>query len=392
MLKPSEPVPTDAIGALRGVRYWLSMWFGVVVLIGVLDALHRYLNDVANGVASAAFGPKLVEEMTGSLSFGVLVPLLIVAFRRIRRLPDRWRRLACHALLLCVISALHTSFMWGSRIALFRWLGYGHYDYGMMSWRYLMEFPSDVFYYLLLAFVLWLADRYRQAQARELRAVQLESALSEARLDALRLQLNPHFLFNTLNAVSSIMYERPRVADEMLARIGELLRATLGAREQEHALTDEWTLLELYLDIQRARFGDQLVVRMVADASLGAARVPFLVLQPIVENAIEHGGGDAVRRVDVKAERCGQRLELSVRDGGQGAASSTHRGHGIGLSNIEARLRHLYGDAAGLRLERSEGHGTCVSLWLPYAEDRPAWVGSVRGSSARVGPARSGPA
>jgi two-component system, LytTR family, sensor kinase len=371
MLKPAEPLQTDDIGALRGVRYWLSMWFGVVVLIGVLDALHRYLNDVANGVPSA-FGPHLIEEMTGSLSFGVLVPLLIAAFRRIRRMPGRWRQLACHVLLLCVVSVLHTSLMWGSRIALFRWFGYGAYDYGMMSWRYLMEFPSDVFYYLLLAFVLWLADRYRQAQQRELRAVQLESALSEARLDALRLQLNPHFLFNTLNAVSSIMYERPRVADEMLARIGELLRATLGAREQEHALADEWKLLALYLDIQRARFGDQLVVDIATEPSLASARVPFLVLQPIVENAIEHGGGQSVRRVEVKAERRDQLLELSVRDGGHGEGGRTHRGHGIGLSNIEARLRHLYGDAAGLRLERGEGQGACVLLWLPYAEGHRA--------------------
>ncbi|HTV85434.1 MAG TPA: histidine kinase [Dyella sp.] len=370
MRKPAPTLWTDDTGALGGVRYWLSMWFGVVVLIGVLNALHRYLNDVSNGVASAAFGPHLIEEMTGSLSFGVLVPLLIAAFRRIRTMSGRWRHLACHALLLCLVSVLHTSLMWGSRIALFGLFGYGDYDYGRMSWRYLMEFPSDVFYYLLLAFVLWLGDRYRQAQQRELRAVQLESALSEARLDALRLQLNPHFLFNTLNAVSSIMYERPRVADEMLARIGELLRATLGTRGQEHALADERKLLELYLDIQRARFGDGLTVRIETEPSLGAARVPCLVLQPIVENAIEHGGVDAVRYVEVKAERCDRRLELSVRDGGRGEGASTHRGHGIGLSNIEARLKHLYGDAAGLRLERRDGQGTCVSLWLPYAEDR----------------------
>jgi two-component system, LytTR family, sensor kinase len=368
MLKPSENIRIDDIGAPRRIRFWLAIWFGVVVLIGVLNTLHRYLNDVADRIPTT-FGPHVIEEMTGSLSFGFLVPLLVVALRGVNSLPDRWLRWVCHVVLLCVLSVLHTSLMWGSRIALFRLFGYGDYDYGVMSWRYLMEFPSDVFYYLLLAFVLWLADRYRQAQKRELRAVQLESALSEARLDALRLQLNPHFLFNTLNAVSSIMYEQPRVADEMLARIGDLLRATLGAREQEHALAEEWKLLGLYLDIQKARFGDQLVVNIESDASLGSARVPFLVLQPIVENAIEHGGGNAVRLVDVKAERRDRRLELSVRDAGQGGAESTHRGHGIGLSNIEARLTHLYGDAAGLRLERTEGQGTCVSLWLPYTEN-----------------------
>lgn len=361
----------DATGVVHRVRFWLAIWLGIVVVIGILDALHRYLNDVADRVP-VSFGPKLVEEMTGSLSFGMLLPLLVVALRHIHTLPNRWRRYVSHALLLVVLSLLHTSLMWGSRLALFQLFGFGHYDYGVMSWRYLMEFPSDVFYYSLVASVLWLIDRYRESQKRELRAAQLESALSEARLDALRLQLNPHFLFNTLNAVSAIMYDRPRVADEMLARIGDLLRATLGAREQEHTLAEEWRLLGLYLDIQRSRFGEQLVVTIESAPSLGTARVPFLVLQPIVENAIEHAGAANIRCVDVKAIQNEQRLELYVRDSGQGGAESTHRGHGIGLSNIEARLRHLYGDAAGLRFERSEKDGTCVLLWLPYREGQTA--------------------
>ena len=373
MLKLPESVERDGVGTPYRPRVWLAIWLGIVVLIGILDALHRYLNDVADRVP-VRFGPKLVEEMTGSLSFGVLLPLLIAALRRIRKLPGRWRRYACHALLLVVLSVLHTSLMWGSRLALFQLFGYGHYDYGVMSWRYLMEFPSDVFYYLLVAGVLWLIDRYREAQQRELRAVQLESALSEARLDALRLQLNPHFLFNTLNAVSAIMYEQPRVADEMLSRIGDLLRATLRATEQEHSLAEEWRLLGLYLDIQRARFGDELAVSIESAPMLDAARVPFLLLQPIVENAIEHAGGAALRRVDIKAARNGERLELYVRDSARAQMQPevTHRGHGIGLSNSGARLEHLYGDAAGFRLERSETEGACVFVWLPYSEGRSA--------------------
>ena len=361
--------PTNArTGPRTGM--WVALWFGVVTLIGLLNAAHRYLNNVANGV-HALFAVNLIEELTGSLSFGLLLPLLFAALRRIRQVASRWQRYACHILLLVVLSALHTSLTWGSRVPLFRLAGLGDYDYGVMSWRYLMEFPSDVFYYSLVAVVLWLIDRYRAGQQRELRAAQLESALSEARLDALRLQLNPHFLFNTLNAISSIMYERPRVADEMLAHVGELLRATLSAKTQEHALAEEWRLLALYLDIQHARFGNGLVVDIDADTALANARVPFLVLQPLVENAIEHAGGET-RRVGITAGRTEGRLEFCIRNAAPSIGERAHHGHGIGFSNIEARLQHLYGAGAGLVLEHRAGQGIEVRLWLPYREERHA--------------------
>lgn len=371
LLKSMKTMPSDDPGTRSRTVAWFSLWLGAAVLIGLLNALHRYLNNVADHVP-AIFGANLIEEMTGSLSFALMVPLLVVALRRMRDMQDRWARYGCHLLLLVALSVAHTSLMWGSRVALFRMAGLGSYEYGSMPWRYLMEFPSDVFYYLLFAAVLWLIDRYREGQQRALQAAQLESALSEARLDALRLQLNPHFLFNTLNAISAIMYERPRVADEMLARIGDLLRATLGAKRQEHALSEEWRLLQLYLDIQRARFDDQLMVSIESEPSLATAQVPFLVLQPIVENAIEHAGGGAVRQVEIKALQKDGQLQLCVRNACAGGGESTHRGHGIGLSNIEARLKHLYGDAAGLRLEHRESEGSSVLLWLPWREGRSA--------------------
>lgn len=346
--------------------FWLSAWFGVLVLIGCLNALHRYFNDVADRVP-VSLVPKLIEEMTGSFSFGVLLPLLIALLRRLRQIPGRWARYGCHALVLMALSLLHTSLMWGSRIVLFHLFGYGDYDYGVMSWRYVMEFPSDVFYYLLVALVLWLVDRYRVARKRELRAAQLETALSEARLDALRLQLNPHFLFNALNAVSSIMYEQPRVADEMLARIGELLRITLSTTEQEHSLQEEWRLLRLYLSIQQARFGDRLAIDIQADPSLDQARVPFLILQPVVENAIEHTGDAMPRQVELNASREGDTLQFCIRNRGSKQEARPHQGHGIGLSNTESRLQHLYGAAAGLRLQCMEEGGAQVLLWLPLA-------------------------
>lgn len=340
---------------------------GLCSAIGLLNANHFYLGEVANGL-SGNFLPQLVEELTGAWTAGALILLLIVTMRRIRPLPHRGQRYASHLIVLLGFSLAHTSLIWATRLMLFPALGLGHYDYGVMAWRYPMEFPSDVIIYTLTACVTWLADHYRVNRARELHAAQLESALADARLEALRLQLNPHFLFNALNAVSAIMYEQPRAADEMLARIGDLLRATLQAQTQEHRLADELQLLTLYLDIQRVRFGDRLQIRLDIAPGLDALQVPFLVLQPLVENAIEHAGGAACHRVDIHAvdihATAGRQLQVRVCNQ-NGPGGEAHRGHGIGLGNIMARLHHLYGDQAGLMLETIPDGGTQVRLWLP---------------------------
>ena len=332
------------------------IWVGLLVAIGLLRATNRYLVDVANHQPSL-FLPKLVEELTGALSFGAFLPVLFLVLRRMR-----WTWFN-HAATFIALSLGQTSLMIATRQVAFRLLDKADFAYRPSVWRYLMEMPTQLFFYVVIVAGVWLFDRYREGQARELRAAQLESALSEARLEALRLQLNPHFLFNTLNAVSEVMYERPRVADEMLSRIGELLRATLSATAQEHRLSDEWCLVSLYMDIQRVRFGDGLDAQVHGDPSLDELRVPFLLLQPLIENAIEHGGAGEQRQVRVEASREAGRLTLSVRDFGGGAG--THAGHGIGLGNVGARLRHLYGDEAGVRLDPVAAGGSVVTVWLP---------------------------
>lgn len=339
-------------------RYALVLWVLLLVAIGSLRALNRYLVGVAYS-HTAPILPLLLEELTGALSFGAFLPLVFHALRRLR--GRRWSWL-WHVLVFAGLSVAQTSLMIALRMLVFGLAGLPADDYAPTAWRYAMEVPTQLFFYAMIALGLWLFDRYREGRARELRAAQLESALSEAQLEALRLQLNPHFLFNTLNAVSELMYDRPAVADEMLSRIGALLRATLSASAQEHRLAEEWKLLALYMDIQRTRFGDGLDARVQGDASLDDLRIPFLLLQPLVENAIEHGGQGDRRLVRVEAERDAERLTLRVRDGGGGVARA---GHGIGLGNVGARLRHLYGDAAGVRLEAAPEGGSVVTVWLP---------------------------
>ncbi|MGO4703017.1 sensor histidine kinase [Dyella sp. 2RAB6] len=339
-------------------RYALALWVLLLVAIGAMRALNRYLVGVAYSHV-APIAPLLIEELTGALSFGAFLPPVFYALRWLRR--RRWR-LLWHAAVFAGLSVAQTSLMIALRLLVFGGMGLPADDYAPTVWRYVMEMPTQLFFYVLVAVGLWLFDRYRESRTRELRAAQLESALSEARLEALRLQLNPHFLFNTLNAVSELMYDRPAVADEMLSRIGALLRATLSAGAQEHRLADEWKLLALYMDIQRARFGDGLDADVNSDAALDDLRIPFLLLQPLVENAIEHGGQGDHRRVRVEAERDAERLTLRVRDGGGGVARA---GHGIGLGNVGARLQHLYGDKAGVRLEAMPEGGSVVTVWLP---------------------------
>ncbi|MCE5233496.1 MAG: histidine kinase [Mizugakiibacter sp.] len=357
----------DAAARARRRTFLLTLVV-VATAIGLLSFGHRALDDVTVG-HGGRFGTLLIEETTGAYTAALLL-LPVIAWARRHPLVrgTMLRALAAHAAGVVLFSLAHTSLLWASRSLVFALLGLGRYDYGDLPWRYAMELPNDVIIYALMIGLTWLADRLRVNRERELRAARLEAALAESRLDALRLQLAPHFLFNSLNAVAATMYDSPRAADEMLARLGDLLRATLASNPgNEHALAEELRLLELYLDIQRARFGARLEVRVDVPAELAAARVPFLLLQPLVENAIEHGAdpADGRARVVIGARRDGDALELGVRDHGAGPRASARGGHGIGLANTRARLAAMYGEAARFELAAAEGGGSVARVRLP---------------------------
>ncbi len=237
----------------------------------------------------------------------------------------------------------------------------------------------------------------RRAEAERLLAdrARLESQLSEARLSALRMQLNPHFLFNTLNAVSALVERDPAGVRTMIARLSSLLRRVLDADAgvQEVPLRDEAAFLSDYLDVQRVRFQDRLQVEEAWAPGTLDALVPPLVLQPLVENAVGHGVArieDGVGTVRLSAQRDGGRLVLAVQDNGPGLGPPTGDGlartagaSGVGLSNTRARLDGLYGAAAGLSLSAAPGGGVRAELWLPFR------TGSEGGAAADRIPAAS---
>ncbi len=230
----------------------------------------------------------------------------------------------------------------------------------------------DVLVYWSLVGVCQAITNFRSSQERERRAAELEARLTSAKLQALRMQINPHFLFNTLNSIAALVYVNPRAADEMLGDLGELLRRSLDSmEEQEIPLAQELEFIGAYLSIEQKRFGERLRLEQSVPDELMKALVPALILQPLVENAVRHGieprRGPGLISIEAKQED--KQLHLIVRDNGRGLPgadlnSSVRRG--IGLANTEARLRGLYGQDQSFSFGKAEPQGCQVDIHLPF--------------------------
>ena len=216
---------------------------------------------------------------------------------------------------------------------------------------------------------------YRRAQDRDHQALALTASLNQARLDALRLQLQPHFLFNTLNAISTLVHRAPHAADELIADLGGLLRASLENQDHEVPLAREIELLDRYLAIEQTRLGGRLLIVRDLDPAASAALVPTFLLQPLAENAIRHGLEPRTTRgtLTISARREGGDLHLSVTDDGVGLATPAARTarQGIGLSNSTERLRALHHGRARLALISLPEGGVRVEIVLPFLTERP---------------------
>jgi two-component system LytT family sensor kinase len=212
--------------------------------------------------------------------------------------------------------------------------------------------------------------RLEEATRLQAHAAQLQAQLATAQLAALRNQLNPHFLFNTLHAVSALVERDPRGVRKMISRLSDLLRHTLeGSHKQETPLEDELDLIRRYVEIMEVRFQGKLDVETELDEGMRRALVPSLLLQPIVENAIKHGVGDrtdsAMIKINVHKEA--DQLVIRVSDNGPGVSGNASPAEtGVGLSNTRARLKQLYGDAQSFTLTNSSGGGAVAEIRLPF--------------------------
>ena len=340
--------------------------------LGVLRLSSFYLDDLTRAM-TGTLPRRLLEESTGAVTALILFPLMVFAERRFPLTQGRWRRNSgAHVMAFSIFTVLHTTLMAVSRTTLSALLGMGSYDYGVMRVRYFMEASVDVIGYGMIIGVLTVLRVHRRLQLRELRAAAIERDVATARLEALSLRLQPHFLFNALNTISSTVYEDPAAADTMIGRLGDLLRHALRtSSRQETAVSDELTTLQAYLMFVDARFGDRLQVDLDIDPAAYALAVPAFILQPLVENAVRHGGSleSGTNHIRVSVARKDDELALIVRNDLDADQDHGLR-FGTGLGTTRDRLRLLYGNKALLSTSRSGGWFT-VTIRLPASIHAP---------------------
>lgn len=373
-----ETRPPESAGIGRR-RFW-ALLLGLATAIGLLQFTYFYLADLTEGVRGPWLDPFL-SEMSAAYGVALLFPAVL---RLTRRFPFRAggyaRAAAVHGVGLILFSAVHTSWMWGSRTLLWPTAGLGRYDYGIMPIRYFMEFPSQAITYAVIVALITLYDRNQEARERALRISHLEAQLAVARFHNLQAQVRPHFLFNALNTVSSVMYEDLSRADRVITALADLLRRTLHDSERVFiSLREELDLLERYLEIMRARYGPRLQAAIHAPAGLSDVAVPSLLLQPLVENAVKHGdpGEGRPMRIRVEVSRTdgsAGEIVFVVEDNGPGPIGDVPDlvRRGVGLSNTAERLKTLYGPAHDFQLIRGEEGGLRLEIRIP---ERPVPAG-----------------
>lgn len=378
----------------RAARSETAVILGGWTVVAAVFAGHNYLTYAAEG-RPIPFGHALWWSVAEWYTWALLTPLAMWIARRYGPASWGWWRSVVVLLPLALgVAALQVALEYGvDRAAVLLtgdptmsvrvWLS-GGVRGAALDLAYLVPRKigfSFVTFWGIVAVVL-AADYYRLFRERELRAARLESALAGARLDALRAQLQPHFLFNTLNAIASLIPEDPAAAEEMVESLSELLRASLrDTGRREITLAEEIDLVTQYLRIQEIRFQDRLRVQIDVDPALAMARVPPLLLQPLAENAIQHGIAHhaAAGRVVIRAERSGRALVLAVEDDGAGFAGQPSGGparDGVGIANTKTRLATLYGPAGRLEVGNRSGGGAYARVTLPLrtAVDQPAAI------------------
>ncbi len=299
--------------------------------------------------------------------WGLVSLVILWLARRYPLDPARWKRsLAVHLGASLVLTALELA---AAELIMWALIFGGNSDLALRIRRgFMLNFHGAFPTYWAVLAIASLRDYYQRYRARELQSAQLEAQLSAAQLQALKMQLHPHFLFNTLNGIAALMHQDVEAADRMLARLSELLRLALdSAEQQEVPLRQEMDFLDRYLEIQKMRFRDRLTVRLDLDPDVLDALVPNLILQPLVENALRHGiePRSAPGQVEIRASRAGDRLELQVSDDGPGMAAK-EAGKGVGLANTKARLQQLYGAAHQLSFANGPAGGLVIVLSLPF--------------------------
>ena len=346
--------------------------FGFWALVAVVEAAQNYASQFVMENHAFPWGLAFRRAFEEWYPWAFLTVGILWVARRLdleRASAKRWffLHLAGSALLSLVYFAIYAGLLSGQKSV----IDGTTFEFGRVFRKliiYYCHVTVIIYWMIVLAHLGW--HYYRRNRERESQASALATELVRARLEVLRMQLNPHFLFNTLHVISALIHENPEDADRIVARLSELLRVSLEQSDtQEVPLRQELSFLERYLEIEQVRFQDRLAVELDIESGLDDILVPSLILQPLVENAIRHGIAprEDMGRVKIAARRLNGMLELKVGDNGPGLPEIEVASHpeGVGLSNTRSRLSHLYGANHQFQLTPAPGGGLEVTLLIP---------------------------
>ena len=364
--------PLEHLPRRRGTlaSLWLPPRWPLFIALAILFGVYLGLNQLIglrSGPPIAAWKP-FVWELSSILVIVALIPLIVRVEQRFRLdARPRSRIVAAHAVAAIVFSAVHTTSMVMLRKIVYALAG-NSYDFGNVFVGWFYELQKDLITYLTILLVVFALREFRERRTGELRAAQLAAQLSDARLRHLTAQVDPHFLFNALNAISNRMREDVEAADRMISQLGDLLRAAYATDEQLLVpLHSELEWLRGYAAMMAERFRGQLSFELQVDSGLDAIRVPRLLLQPLVENAFRHGLAEGRGCLWVTVRRAGERLSCTISDDGVGLPHAP-LGRGTGLSNVSRRLQLLFPNDHELTLAAREPRGTVVTVAFPISE------------------------
>jgi two-component sensor histidine kinase len=338
---------------------------GLWTLVALCGGATDYLLLRAAGSAPSWWSV-VRRPLTEQWIWAALTPIVLVVAQRF---PLSWpgplRSFGVHAGCFIILSLLHCVIAQALGSPLASTLP--GYHGSLLKLRFLEELYSDIWMYWPLVCIQALIDSHARVREREKRATELEALLAGSRMALLRAQIQPHFLFNTLHAISALLRIDARLAEDMVADLAEILRASFSdLTSQDTSLQRELDLVRCYLRIQSKRLGDRLCVEyQIAPETLDAS-VPVLVLQSFVENAVAHGVAPAMRpgKIEIRSVRSGDRLILQVIDDGVGLGSSPQPG--VGISSARRRLQHLYGNEQSIDLRSRPDRGTSVEVSIPF--------------------------
>lgn len=361
-------------------RAWLWL-FGIFTLIEAFDTLRLIVTLFESGsdqqINYALSFPYLGRNLIETYVVALLVPFFWTLCSRFHFQKLRcWAWAPLNLLLIAGFVILHQYtfrlLFWGIDQSVRGDVAYSFID-SMSGWYWVTSLGISVYFFLLLA-AFYGIDAYRRWQERELESAHLSEQLAKARLQALQTQIQPHFLFNTLQTIAILTHKEPETAEQMLVKLGDLLRSVMDNEEKPLVtLKQELDFVRQYLEIQQIRFGDRLIITWEIEPESESLQVPTMLLQPVVENAIEHGisRNSIPGEISLSTKSNTDHMLLKVEDNGNGSPRISKQGRG--LANTQRRLETLYGDDASLDFVSTTLGGASVMIKIPV--NRPTGDG-----------------